>query len=190
MDANVPNNTRDQIRSSDSSVPNEILSQYQARSIMQPSDSKRCQNKMNRGNSLDVKGENAQNKECSSNCETTFNNPTFETGSNNNGGTQPIENLYNPTNSNNKINHYHKIHKNVRNRARKFDSNRPSKSAFLGGLFTDLTASEDTLLLENGEVHQMCERSKLSSNDPTIKMPSIFGSITNINNKNKNFKCY
>merc|ERR1719242_2626831 len=35
-------------------------------------------------------------------------------------------------------------------------------------------------------VHPMCERSKLSSNDPTIKMPSIFGSISNVNNNNHN----
>ena len=85
----------------------------------------------------------------------------------------------------------HKIHKNVRNRARKFDSNRPSKSAFLGGLFTDLTASEDTLLLENGDVHQMNDRSKKLSplKDQTINMPSIFGSITNVNNNNSALLC-
>ena len=183
-DVTVSNNTRDQIRSSDSSVPNKVLPQNQARNIMQPSDSKRCQNKMNGGNSLEVNGENAQSKGCSSNTQTMFTNPNFQNGSSS-GGTQ-TESFYNPTSSNNKINHYHKIHKNVRNRARKFDSNRPSKSAFLGGLFTDLTASEDTLLLENGEVHPRSERSKLPSNDPMIKMPSIFGSITNINNNNNN----
>lgn len=184
MDANVSDNTRDQIRSSDSSVPKPILSQYKASNIMPPGDIKRCQNKINRDNSLNTKGETAQNIEYPSNQQTTtFKNPNIQNGSNVDSGTQ-VENAYDATKpiSNNKINHYHKIHKNVRNRARKFDNSRPSKSAFLGGLFTDLTASEDTLLLENGEVHQMCERSKLSSNDPMIKMPSIFGSSTNINN--------
>ena len=93
-----------------------------------------------------------------------------------NGGKAKVETI----NGDTKINHYHKIHKNVRNRARKFEGNNSSTPAFLGGLFTDLTASEDTLLLENGEVHQMCETTDV---EPTIKMPSIFGSITNVNSK-------
>ena len=51
MDAYVSNNTRDQIRSSDSSVPSPISSQYTASNRMPPSDQKRCQNKINQNNS-------------------------------------------------------------------------------------------------------------------------------------------
>ena len=63
MDANVSDNTRDQIRSSDSSVPKPISSQYKASNIMPPCDPKRCQNKINRDNSLNMKGKTAQNIE-------------------------------------------------------------------------------------------------------------------------------
>ena len=193
MDANVSNNTRDQIRSSDSSVPIPISSQYMGSNRMPPSDQKRCQNKTNQNNSAQ------QTIDC---LPQTTSIRNFQNG--NNQGTNSSVTSNNVQNdictdqlphqpspiSNNKINHYHKIHKNVRNRARKFDNNRSSKSAFLGGLFTDLTASEDTLLLENGEVHQMNERSKMSSKDhPTIDMPPIFGSISNINNNNSALIC-
>ena len=188
MDANVSNNTRDQIRSSDSSVPSPISSQYMATNRMPSSDQKRCQNKVNRINS-------AQNIDCfpqsSSSIPFQTNNDDGDNSASNDVQSESFRDQPNQPSpiSNNKINHYHKIHKNVRNRARKFDNNRSSKSAFLGGLFTDLTASEDTLLLENGDVHQMNERSKLSSKDPTINMPSIFGSISNMNNNNSALIC-
>ena len=191
MDASVSNNTRGQIRSSDSSVPSPISSQYMASNRMPSSDQKRCQNKINRINS-------AQNIDCFPQPQPSSSKP-FQTNNDEDGNVRAgnsvqsesfrdLPNQPSPI-SNNKINHYHKIHKNVRNRARKFDNNRSSKSAFLGGLFTDLTASEDTLLLENGDVHQMNERSKLSSKDPTINMPSIFGSISNMNNNNSALIC-
>ena len=100
MDANVSDNTRDQIRSSDSSVPKPISSQYKGSNIMPPSDLKRCQNKINRDNSLIRKGETAQHIEYLSNQETTttFRNPNIQNGSNVDSGTQ-VENAYNTTKS-------------------------------------------------------------------------------------------
>ena len=191
MDANVSDNTRDQIRSSDSSVPSPISSQYMGSNRMPPSDQKRCQNKPNQNKSAQIidcfpkttSNRNFQlDNDQGNNSSETTNNVQKDICKDQPHQPSPI--------SNNKINHYHKIHKNVRNRARKFDDDRSSKSAFLGGLFTDLTASEDTLLLENGEVHQMSERSKMSSKDnPTINMPPIFGSISNINNNNSALLC-
>ena len=204
MDASVSNHNRDQIRSSDSSVPNKSSLQYKPLNKSSEKDAKRCQNNKDVSHALIY--ENAQNDSNtdSATCISSSKISNLQNIESKNDTNSHVENLYNPNVSNNKINHYHKIHKNVRNRARKFDNDRTSKSAFLGGLFTDLTASEDTLLLENGEVHPMspikvntssgteklvhpmCERSKLSSNDPTIKMPSIFGSISNVNNNNHN----
>ena len=189
MDAYVSNNTRDQIRSSDSSVPSPISSQYTASNRMPPSDQKRCQNKINQNNS-------AQTIDCYPQTSLTRNfqqgnDDSKNTAANNVQSDSCRDQTHQPSPiSNNKINHYHKIHKNVRNRARKFDNNGSSKSAFLGGLFTDLTASEDTLLLENGEVHQLNERSRMTSKDnPTINMPPIFGSISNMNNNNSALLC-
>ena len=204
MDASVSNHNRDLIRSSDSSVPNKSSLQYKPLNKSSEKDAKRCQNNKDVSHALIY--ENAQNDSNtdSATCISSSKISNLQNIEIKNNTNSHVENSYNPNVSNNKINHYHKIHKNVRNRARKFDNDRTSKSAFLGGLFTDLTASEDTLLLENGEVHPMspikvntlsgtdkmvhpmCERSKLSSNDPTIKMPSIFGSISNVNNNNHN----
>ena len=178
MDATVSTNAKDTIRSSDSSVPSKLSSDCQARNNMPPSDLKRCQKTTNNG--IFCNGQSAQSTEDSATPNTRLNDSNFRDFHRSELSGSEFENVCN-TNSNTKLNHYHKIHKNVRNRARKFDSDKPSAHAFLGGLFTDLTASEDTLLLENGEVHQVCERSKLASNDPTIKMPSIFDSITNVN---------